>query len=56
MVEDAWLETAHDRALFIDGAVTITNVVYGFHLVMWFTAFTFRMWHNLRPGGATGGK
>jgi hypothetical protein len=23
---------------------------------MWFMAFTFRMWHNMRPGGAIRGK
>jgi hypothetical protein len=29
-----------DRALSIDGGP------------MWFTTFSFRLWHNLRPGGA----
>jgi hypothetical protein len=23
---------------------------------MWFMAFAFRLWHNMRPGGATRGK
>jgi hypothetical protein len=35
------LETTHDRALSIDGGT------------MWFTAFAFGLWHNLRLGGAT---
>jgi hypothetical protein len=35
------METARDRALSIDGGP------------MWFMAYAFGMWHNMRPGGAT---
>jgi hypothetical protein len=35
------LEITHDRALSTDGGP------------MWFTTFTFGMWHNMRPGKAT---
>jgi hypothetical protein len=38
------LETARNRDLSIDGGP------------MWFTTFTFEMWHNMRPGEATRGK
>jgi hypothetical protein len=43
-VENEWSETACNRALSLDGGP------------MWFTTFSFRMWHNMRPGGATMGK
>jgi hypothetical protein len=40
-VEDEWSKTARDRSLSSDGG----------H--MWFMSFSFGMWHNMRPDGAT---
>jgi hypothetical protein len=37
-------KTTCKRALSIDGGP------------IWFMIFTFRMWHNFRPGGVTRGK
>jgi hypothetical protein len=43
-VQDEWSETAHDMAISIYGGP------------MWFMAFAFGLWHNMKPGRAIWGK
>jgi hypothetical protein len=43
LVEDEWSKTGRDRVLSLDGGP------------LSFMSFAFRMWHNMRLGGATRG-